>query len=552
MTGAAATADGGRAGAPDAIAGTPAAPGSAVGRLVVERARQAATGPVGTVAEERARLAAALAAARGELGALAERTDDALAGEVVGFQLALLEDPELVAPGEPKLVAGEGAAAAWRAGIGELIADYEAADDDYFRARAGDMRDLELRVLRLLAGASAAETTAADDEAIVLATDELTPSRFLELDTARVKGIASAAGAPTSHVAMLARARGVPLIVELSPGLDALGDRPPAGPVVLEADAGRLWLAPAPATLEAARAAMAARDADEAAARAHAGEPAATADGTPVKVLVNAEDPDALAGLDPASADGIGLTRTEFLFRDGPADEETQYAAYRRLVDWAAGRPVTIRTLDAGGDKPVPGVTPDGESNPFLGQRGLRLSLARPEAFRTQLAAILRAAAHGPVRIMLPMVTRPDELSAARRILEAVRADLGDRGLAAGPAELGIMVETPAAALEAAAFDADFYSIGTNDLVQYVMAAARDVPAVAHLHDPLAPAVLRLVDEVVRAGAARGAAVSVCGEAASLPEVIPALLDRGVRVLSVPPAAVGRTKRAVAAHRLAG
>ena len=211
---------------------------------------------------------------------------------------------------------------------------------------------------------------------------------------------------------------------------------------------------------------------------------------------------------------------------------------------------MTIRTLDAGGDKPVRGVTPTGESNPFLGLRGLRLSLAEPSLFRVQLRALVRAAALGPVKIMLPMVTRPAEVTQAREILASVRAELDGHGVPTGSVPLGIMVETPAAALEADAMDADFYSIGTNDLVQYVMAAARDIAAVAHLHDPLAPSVLRLVGEVVRAGRMRGVEVSVCGEAASQPDIIPALLDAGVRVLSVPPAAVGRTKLAIASHTL--
>jgi phosphotransferase system enzyme I (PtsI) len=532
--------------------GLVASRGTAVGPLHVERLDAAAEGTVGGEAEERARLEAALAEAKAQLGELMAATDDELAGEVLGFQLALLEDPELVAPGEPAFAEGRGAAAAWRQGIGSLIADYAEADDDYFKARAVDLRDLEQRVLRALAGGGAtAGPGGAESGPVVLAVEELTPSRFLELDFARVCGIVSHVGSPSSHVAMLARTRGIPFLVELSVPLDALAARAPGGaPVILDAEQGRLVLDPDPAALDRAKraAAAAAEQRREAAKLANA--PAATADGQAVRVYLNVDDPAALTDLDPGLCDGVGLTRSEFLFSEGPADEETQYAAYKALVAWAQGRPVTVRTLDAGGDKPVPGVTPEGESNPFLGLRGLRLSLARPELFRTQLRALLRAAADGPVKIMLPMVSRPDELTAAREALAACRTELEREGTPIGAAALGIMVETPACALDAAAFEADFYSIGTNDLVQYVMAAARDTASVAYLHDPLNRSVLRLVREVAEAGRARGVEVSVCGEAASLPEVIPALLDRGIRVLSVPPAAIGRTKAAVAAHRV--
>ncbi len=546
---------GGPAGAADAIRGTVASPGIAIGRLRLDRPVTVEAGPVGSETEERARLASALETAKGQLAALMGSAPDEMAGEILGFQLALLEDPELTAPGAPALAAGRGAAGAWRDGIGSLIADYEAADDAYFRARAGDLRDLELRVLRCLAeaaGAGDAPDPAAWEEPEILLTDELTPSRFLELDLGRVRGIASRIGSPTSHVAMLARARSVPLLVDLALEPAALEAERTPGPAILDAECGRLIPAPSGADLETARAAIEVAESERTAAGALADKPAATADGTPVKVLLNVDDPRSLETLDPDLCDGIGLTRTEFLFTAGAANEETQFKAYRALVVWAHGRPVTVRTLDAGGDKPVPGVTPEGESNPFLGLRGLRLSLARPELLRTQFRALLRAAAYGPVKAMLPMVTRPDEIEAARDILAEVEHELAKAEVAHGQVELGIMVETPACALEAEAFAANFYSIGTNDLIQYVMASARDTASVAYLHDPLARPVLRLIEDVAAAGAARGVEVSVCGEAASLPEVIPALLDRGIRVLSVPPGAVGRTKAAVAAHRLAG
>ena len=267
-------------------------------------------------------------------------------------------------------------------------------------------------------------------------------------------------------------------------------------------------------------------------------------------MLLNVDDPAALRELDPAHCDGIGLTRTEFLFhgRELP-DEERQYQAYAAVLRWAAGRPVIIRTLDAGGDKPIPGVTLDGEVNPFLGLRGLRLALARPEVFRVQLRALARAAALGPLKVMAPMVSVPAEMARFRALFDEVAADLAAAGIEAATPPLGMMVEVPAAALTAGAFEADFLSVGSNDLIQYVMAASRDNAAVASLYDPRSPAVLELIRRVVDAGRARGIEVSLCGEMASDPELVPLLLEAGLRRLSVAPAALGAVKAAIACAR---
>ena len=317
---------------------------------------------------------------------------------------------------------------------------------------------------------------------------------------------------------------------------------------MLDAEQGRLILDPSPDTLAEVRRRQSAAAAKAQTDAGFLAEPAVTADGERVHVAINVDDPALLEGLDPAHCDGIGLTRTEFLFqgRELP-DEEQQYQVYRRIVEWAAGRPVIVRTLDAGGDKPVAGLTVDGERNPFLGLRGLRLSLARPEVFRVQLRALARAATRGDLKIMLPMVTLPRELEAARAMLEEVVADLRAAGIEAAMAPLGMMVEVPAAALTATAFAADFYSIGSNDLVQYVMAASRDNPAVAPLYDPGNPAVHALIRQVVEAAGGRGVEASLCGELASDPTHISTLLRLGLRRLSVTPAQLGPVKAAIAA-----
>jgi phosphotransferase system enzyme I (PtsI) len=306
-----------------------------------------------------------------------------------------------------------------------------------------------------------------------------------------------------------------------------------------------LILDPSPAS----RAAFA-REAELLAAQRAAGDALRTAqamtkDRTPIRVLINVASPDELLGVDPAICDGIGLVRTELMLEGLPGEEE-QLAAYRRILEWAQGRPVTIRTLDAGGDKPIPGLTLPVEKNPFLGVRGLRLSFAAPAVFRIQLRAVLRAAVHGDLKVMLPMVTLPRELERARAILDEELAGLVAAGVPARRPRLGIMVEVPAAAIAADLFDAEFFSVGSNDLTQYVAAAGRDVAAVAELADPTQPAVLRLIHHVVRVAAERGVEISLCGDAGGDPAAIPHLLAAGLRTLSVAPALVGRTKLAVA------
>jgi phosphotransferase system enzyme I (PtsI) len=293
---------------------------------------------------------------------------------------------------------------------------------------------------------------------------------------------------------------------------------------------------------------MAAANAARFAADAGRAKPARTASGRRIAVHLNIAAPQDLAGLDPAICDGIGLVRTEFLFEasGGLPDEDTQYAAYRRILAWAEGRPVTIRTLDAGGDKPIAGLTIAGESNPFLGLRGIRLSLSRPDVFRPQLRALARAAVHGTLKVMLPMVAVPSELGQAGALLDAEITALRAEGVACVRPPLGIMVEVPAAALRAEDFDAAFYSIGSNDLTQYTMAAARDIGAVADLNDTGNPAVIALIARTVEAGRARSVEVSLCGDAAADTHLTRALLATGLTVLSVPPVAVARLKAAIA------
>lgn len=465
-----------------------------------------------------------------------------LARDVIGFQIGLLEDGEFLGPVRTQIDAGLAADRAWSDHLAREIADYESAPTPYLRDRTADLRDLRERVAMAFTDDAQNETL---PEQCVIVVDELTPSRFLELDRSRAVAVATWSGSPASHAAMLARAYGVPMLVRLVCARDELT---PGTEVIVDADRGCLVLEPPAEMRKHYTLRIEERRARDREAVKQASRPARTREGTPVQVLVNVDHPAALADVDPSHCDGIGLTRTEFLFHgaNGLPDERAQLECYRGLVEWARGRPVTVRTLDAGGDKPIPGLTIKDESNPFLGLRGVRLSLSRPEVLATQLRALARAAARGDVNVMLPMVTRPEEIDEVRRLLANELQALQTAGVEAAAPRLGMMVEVPAAALTIETFGADFFSIGTNDLTQYVLAAGRDSPAVADLLNPLHPAVLELTARVADAGARTGRPVSVCGEMAARPECLRALLEAGIRTLSVPPAALARTKAALA------
>lgn len=522
------------------LEGRSAAPGMALGELVRLRRATAARTALDDPAQEARALRAAMAAALADLAALLAGAD-AEGGAILEFQVAMLEDDLLAAPALGAIAAGRSAHEAWSEALEAEAAGYESADDEYFRARAADLRDIRDRVLAHLCGTAGAVQLPAG---AIVAGEDLAPSDFLSIDWSRGGALALMGGSPTSHVAMLARSRGVPAVVGLGPMLAEL-----SGEALVDAFRGVVVVRPGAETRRAfEQTAQRRREADNRAAAA-ARTPAATADGTAVRVLLNIADPAELDGLDPALCDGIGLVRTELLFHAGRGlpDEDTQYLTYRRIVEWAAGRPVTVRTLDAGGDKPIDGLTLDAETNPFLGVRGLRLCFQRPAVFMTQLRALARAAVHGELKVMLPMVTLPRELAQARALLGEAVASLGSAGVAARMPALGIMVEVPACAVAADLFDADFYSIGSNDLAQYVAAAGRDVPALADLADPVQPAMLRLIAGVVAAARMRGVEVSLCGDAGGEPAAISWLLDAGLRSLSMAPPLVGRAKLAIAA-----
>ena len=487
---------------------------------------------------------AAIAAAVDDIGELIA-TAPGDAADILEFQVAMLEDDALTEPAFGAISGGVRADAAWRRALDVQIDDYATSADDYFRARATDLGDMRDRVLRHLRGESAISFPPG---AILLAED-LTPSLFLGHDWSQGGAIALSKGSASSHVAMLARMRRVPMVVGL--GIDFQSVRP-GTTVIVDAEDGKVVIAPDTVTQKAVEERRQELKAELALAEQYRFRPGCTSDGIEIKVLINIAGMADLEKLDPAICDGIGLVRTEFLFRqDGNLpDEAEQFEIYRRMVVWAQGRPVTIRTLDAGGDKPIAGLTVP-ENNPFLGLRGLRLSLSRPDVFRVQLRALARAGSHGNLKIMLPMVTVPSEVETTRRLLHEVVDELRAAGTACVLPPLGIMVEVPSTALTPERFAADFYSIGSNDLTQYTLAAARDLDSVAMLSDAGDPAVLKLIANTAAHGMQTGLEVSLCGDAAAEPRLVPALLQAGLRSLSVAPNAVGRVKATVASIRLA-
>jgi phosphotransferase system enzyme I (PtsI) len=521
------------------IVGKPASAGYAAGPVALLSQVAVASRAGGDRDVETSALDAAVAAAIDELSRLAAKAEGDGA-DIIAFQIAMLEDRALAQPAYADILAGLSADLAWRRALDRQISDYESSADDAFRARATDLADIRARVLAALTGATA---DAPLPPGAILVGEDLTPSRFLSTDWTRGGGIVLTRGSSSSHVATLARSRGVPMIVGAPLDLRKLASGTQA---LLDGENATLWLNPAPSTVHGlAGRATAAVQIEEDERRLL---PAATADGTAIGVYANIFDLGEIASFDIAGFDGVGLVRTEFLFGRGSGlpSEDEQYVAYRRLAEWARCKPVTVRTLDAGADKPIPGLTLAQESNPFLGLRGVRLSLARPDVFRVQLRALCRAAVHGAIEIMLPMVSVPGEVEQARRYLREEAQALSALGVPCREPSLGMMVEVPAAAIAIERFDADFFSIGSNDLTQYVMAAARDDSAVASLNDPMDPAVLRLIAQVAAHARATGRKASLCGDAAAEPKYVESLLRAGLRALSIAPAALARVKEEIA------
>jgi len=531
-----------RAPEPATVAGPlPASPGVAVGPARVWHAGSldVATTTADDPAVEGERLTAALADTRSALQALHSRAARELGdAEAAVFEahLLLLDDPELVAQTRARLTDGLAAESAWAESVRALRDRFAALPDPYQRARAADVTDVGSQVLRALGG----EHTPAPIAEGVIVTGELTPAAAAELDPLRVLAVVQAFSSPTAHSAILLRARGIPAVA--AAGADVL-DVADGTTIAVDGTRGVVVIDPAPGVIDEYRrssAALAERRRD---ALRSGSAPALTRDGVAVPVGANIDSVTSATTAAANGADMAGLVRTEFLFLDrtAPPDIEEQHAAYSALAEAMSGARITLRTLDVGGDKPLRYLPVPTEANPFLGLRGIRLSMARPEFFADQLRAIVRTAHETPVSVMFPMVATLDELRWARaRLDEAVHVE--GRGIPAG-LEVGVMIEVPSAALKARALApyVDFFSIGTNDLTQYALAAERGSATVAALADPFDPGVAQLIAHVCQAGKP----VSVCGELAADDGAAALLVGLGVRRLSVSAPAVPTVKQAV-------
>lgn len=540
------------------FSGIAASPGVAIGpaliyrRPALEGVKGAASGPASA---ELAKLDEALQRSRADLEQIKERAERELGASeaaIYDAHLLILDDPPIWEEVRARIAGGLSAPEAVRAVADHYAARFRELEDEYLRERGADLLDVADRVLRHLLGLAGPGLGALTDPVVVVARD-LSPSETVTLDRTKVLALVTETGGPTSHASIVARALGIPAVVGVR---DILSRIENGKELLVDGDAGRVVLEPDAREREAvAKREQEIRERQKEEAR-EAELPAQTLDGERVKLVANIGHPAESEAACRYGAEGVGLYRTEFLFmgRPAPPDEEEQYAAYATVVKRMAGRRVIIRTLDVGGDKPLAYLAMGAEANPFLGLRGLRLSLENPALFKVQLRALWRASHHGPLGVMFPMVSSLEEVELARRLLTEARDELRKEGVAVGSAvEVGVMIETPAAALMAAelAERVDFLSIGTNDLTQYTMAADRLNERVSHLYQPLHPAVLRLIRFVVEGAHRAGKWVGVCGELAGDPLATPLLLGLGLDELSMSPTFLPAVKRMVRSVRMA-
>lgn len=534
------------------MTGVAASGGVAVGPVFVhdpgELRPERRTIPEGAAEEEISRFGRAVETVAPRLSGTAEGLREAGnedEAEIFDAHVELVRDPELADGVAGRVRGGESPEAAVLAVGEEYAGVFAAMDDEYMAARADDVRDVTRQVAAELMGGASRGLEALEEPAVILSR-ALAPSETARIPRGMALGFVTAEGSVTSHVSIMARSMNVPAVVGVGPGIEeAFG----AHRMAVDGTEGYAVADPDADTLAAFERRQRALEEERAGLDAYRHVEARTKDGRRVEVSANlgsaVEAEDALGW----GAEGVGLFRTEFLFmeREGLPSEEEQYGVYAGVAEAFGGRPVIFRTLDVGGDKDLPGVEQPEEENPFLGWRGIRMSLDVPGLFKPQLRALLRAAARGNVKVMFPMVADVEEVRCARAVLEECRRELEEEGSEVGEMGVGAMIETPAAALCAAELsrEVDFFSVGTNDLVQYTLAADRGNEKLRRLQHADHPAVLGLIRQTCRAAREAGIWVGICGEAAADPELIPKFVELGVTELSVSAPFIPRTKKVV-------
>ena len=528
------------------LSGVCAVPGFAVGRAARIERREIEVAEQGSgTTREREELDRARSNVRLRLERV-RNTGGAARQEIISAHLEFLDDPTLNESAHELIAQGNSAGYAWRHAIRRSIAALESLHDSRLRERADDLLDVEAHVLLALAGEARPMHLPLPEQAVLLA-DDLLPSELTALDGRRLVAIALSGGGATSHVAILAAAMEIPMLIGLGGELRNIAD---GQTLIVDADGGTLFTSPSDEAMAKGRSAVEARLAHGAALRLAAAKECRSLDGTRVEIFANLGSvTDAIAAV-ASGAEGCGLLRTEFLFidRETPPTEEEQVQAYQSIANTLGGRPLILRMMDVGGDKPLRYLPLPVEANPALGLRGVRTALLHPNLMRTQLRAALRVQPFGLMRLLIPMVTDLSEILAVRRVIDELAAELKLEGRVA----LGAMIETPSAALTAAVLirSVDFLSIGSNDLTQYTLAMDRGHAELARRTDALHPAVLQLIAATAIAGDAAGKLVAVCGGVAADRTAVPILLGLGIRELSVVPAAIPALKRQIAALRI--
>lgn len=536
------------------IKGIPVSPGVVIGRIfALDDEKQRIARRVVTAAQapaELKRLEDALAKSLGELRAVfttAEAQMGTEAAKIFAFHMGMLQDKHVVGPMK-RMVEGEHVTAEYSVFrvFSDMAAQFRSMRDSAFTTKANDLEDLSSRVLRHLIGEHSSRLAELHHEAVVVAPD-LTPSQAVGFDREKVVAFATDLGGRTGHTSIVARALGIPAVV----GCGTLTDRATDGTrVIVDGDRGIVILDPDQAQLDEYAAYIEQRRTYRLSLDELVNLPAETRDGTRIELLGNIEFPQEIPMMLSCGGEGVGLYRTEYLYLSKEHDptEEEHFEAYSQCVKFLAGKPLTIRTVDLGADKYTQRRQELPERNPFLGLRSIRYCLQNLPMFRTQLRAILRASALGPMKVMFPLITSPTELRRARWVFNEVMEDLLEEGIPFDQGiKVGMMVEVPSAALMADTFarEVDFFSIGTNDLVQYTLAVDRTNERVAHLFSPTHPAVVRLIKEVARVARRRSVPASCCGESAGDPEFAILLIGLGLRALSMTAASIPALKRVV-------
>lgn len=467
--------------------------------------------------------------------------------EILEGHMLLLMDPELTGQIEAGIENDKMCAeAAVEQTCDMYMQMFASIPDEMFQQRATDVGDIKTRMLKILLNVEDIDLGAVPANTVLVAED-LTPSMTAGINPANVSGVLTEIGGKTSHSAILARALEIPAVLSI-PGI--VSEVENGQTVVLDGSTGEVILNPEADVLADYEAKRADYLEKKAALKKFIGKETVTADGSKRELCANIGKPEDALKVVECDGEGIGLFRTEFLFMDRPQvpTEEEQFEAYKKVVTTLEGKPVIIRTLDIGGDKEIPYLGLGKEENPFLGFRAIRLCLQREDLYRPQLKALLRASAYGEIKIMVPMISCVDELRAVKAMLEDIKAELDADGIPYNKdINVGIMVETPAASLMADVFakEADFFSIGTNDLTQYTMAVDRGNPDVAYLYSTYNPAVLRSIERVIKAGKAEGIMVGMCGEAAADPLLTPLLLSFGLDEFSVSATSILATRKGI-------